>query len=175
MKKKKIIAFIGVFLLFTTVLCFACNICASGALTEDCNYSKSKASLFQEAINEFGATFPEQSVNLWAKGVKERNGALQYAVMDEKLKSKFSNYLEKNRPSWVTGGSSPWIETYEIKLNKVDTFTYKAEVVFSLATSAGSLGSYPAYLQIVKQSNYWMIKDIQMDEKLRQYLNYPKL
>ncbi|OPZ94999.1 MAG: hypothetical protein BWY74_00123 [Firmicutes bacterium ADurb.Bin419] len=174
MKKKKVIAFIGVFLIFTAALCFACNIFASGAAKGDCNYSKSKASRFQEAINEFGAISPEQSVNLWAKGVRERNGALQYAVMDEKLKLKFSNYLDKNRPSWVTGGSSPWIETYEIKLNKVDTSTYKVEVIFSLATSAGSLGSYPAYLQIVKQGNYWMIKDIQMDEKLRQYLNYPK-
>lgn len=174
MKKNRALAIIRVFLILTTV-CFFFKTSAFGETIEDYNYSKSKASQFQDAINEFGAVSPEQSATLWAKGVKERNGALQYAVMDKKLKQKFSSNLDENRPSWVTGGSSPWVTSYQIKVNKVDISTYKAEVIFDLATSVGNLGSYPVSLQIVKQGSYWVIQYIGMDEKLRQYLDYPKL
>ena len=62
---------------------------------------------------QFGmALAPEEpgSVNSWAKGVKTRNGALQYAVMSPELERNITMSFQ----GWSTGVSSPWADSYEI-------------------------------------------------------------
>lgn len=55
---------------------------------------------------------PEEVANTWARGVMSRNGALQYAVLSDNLKSKYKPDFEVW--GWWTGSSSPWIDSYHI-------------------------------------------------------------
>ncbi len=93
--------------------------------------------LLQEAL---APTTPKEAMEKWAQGVKERNGALQYAVLSPELKEQsFSDYESFG---WVTGTSSPWVEHYEItKETKVGENAWEYEVRFELATSTGPAGS----------------------------------
>lgn len=59
---------------------------------------------------------PREAVEKWAEGVKERNGALQYAVLSPELKEQ--NLSGYESWGWVTGASSPWIEHYIIILQE---------------------------------------------------------
>lgn len=173
-KKFQIIICFTIIIVLLTGCSF--HIFAAGRNQEEIASLKGRLSLFQKALDEFGAISPEQAANLWAKGVKNRNGALQYAVMDNKLKEKFSNILEKERQSWVTGGSSPWVETYKIfSSEKKDETTYEIIVRFKMMTSYADMGSYNANLLIEKEDNYWGIKNIEMESLLKKYLRYPDL
>jgi len=69
--------------------------CASKAASanDECAMANAKAELFQRAIDEFGALTPDDAALLWGKGVKERNGALQYAVMSNELKKLYKEHL----------------------------------------------------------------------------------
>ena len=65
--------------------------------------------LLQSALT---AKTPEQAVEMWAEGVKTRNGALQYAILSKHLKELRHESFEA--VNWVTGTSSPWLERYKI-------------------------------------------------------------
>ena len=129
--------------------------------------ANAKVELFQRAIDEFGTLTPDEAALLWSKGVKERNGALQYAVMSDELKKVYKEHLDKNYPAWVTGFSSPWVEKYEIiESKKVSKGEYLVTMKFSLATSTGSAGKYLANLSIINEGQYWMINNVAADEIL---------
>ncbi|HCL51106.1 MAG TPA: hypothetical protein DHW76_08935 [Clostridiaceae bacterium] len=55
---------------------------------------------------------PKEAADTLAKGVMSRNGALQYAVLCDNLKSKYKADFEAF--DWWTGASSPWIDSYQI-------------------------------------------------------------
>jgi hypothetical protein len=132
---------------------------------DECAMANAKAELFQRAINEFGALTPDDAALLWGKGVKERNGALQYAVMSDELKALYKEHLDKNYPAWVTGFSSPWVEKYEIiESKRVSKGEYLVTMQFSLATSAGSEGKYLVNLSVINEGRYWMINNVAADE-----------
>ena len=44
--------------------------------------------LFKSALDELGATSPEQVAKIWAKGEEMRSGIFHYAVACDELKSK---------------------------------------------------------------------------------------
>lgn len=72
----------------------------------------------------------------WAEAIKTRNGAWQYAIMDEKLRSEYLEQFEAT--NWVTGFSSPWVERYRVirqSVDEQDNVTYKVE--FDWYTSDG--------------------------------------
>lgn len=123
------------------------------------NILKGVVNLFKESINEFGATSPEDAVNIWAKGVKTRNGALQYSVLSKSLKTKMEKSL--NNTSWITGASSPWIESYKItEYKKINYITYKAVINFHLMTDRLDAGYVNAELIIEKSGKHWVISKI---------------
>lgn len=104
-------------------------------------------------------TKPEETALLWAKAVKMRNGALQYALFTPKLKQKHKQALEQSH--WVTGISSPWVESYKIisqKENKDKTIEVTVEL--ALATSTGSAGKEVAKLTLVQEGEQWFIKEL---------------
>lgn len=132
---------------------------------EDCAMANTKAGLFQKAIGEFGALTPEEAALLWGKGVQERNGALQYAVMSDELKKVYKEAMDQNSPSWVTGVSSPWVEKFEIiESKKTSKEEYQITLQFSLATAAGSEGKHLTKLYIYKEGQYWAINNVEADE-----------
>ena len=144
---------------------------------EACTEANAKAELLQRALNEFGALTPENAALLWGKGVKERNGALQYAVMSDELKKVYKENLDKNYPAWVTGFSSPWVDKFEIIENKrVSKGEYEVVMQFSLATSAGSEGKHLAKLSIFNEGKFWVINHVAADELMLDLsaLNFPK-
>ncbi|MCX7708639.1 MAG: copper amine oxidase N-terminal domain-containing protein [Clostridia bacterium] len=109
---------------------------------------------------------PEEAVSLWAKGVKTRNGALQYAVYSEKLKGR--SFAELSQRSWCTGASSPWIEKIEtVSKNKIDEKICKFELVFYFASSVGpsSIGRCPVTVKL--ENEHWYIDSIDDDTALQ--------
>lgn len=115
--------------------------------------------LFKKAINELGACSPENAIELWAEGIKTRNGALQYSVLNRDLKFKLERCL--NNTSWITGNSSPWVENYKIiKSKKIDSITYKAIISFHLVGDKLDAGYVDAILTIEKKGKFWVITNI---------------
>lgn len=94
-----------------------------------------------------------QAAESWAKAVKGRDGKAQYDLMTPELqKSVHDEFAGLN---WVTGTSSPWVETYAVQ--KSDT---GAQVVFDYAASTGPAGSYRQDLTFQEQDGAVKISGI---------------
>lgn len=118
--------------------------------------------LFEKFTEYYNPNSPDEVVELWAKGVQERNGIFQYAALNKGLKEKFKAMAEE-RGSWVTGFSSPWVESYKITKEKVNQSTWEYKIVFKATTSAPETYTWHATLIISKEENKWRIIDIQKD------------
>lgn len=133
----------------------------------DVNANINKTMLLQEAMKEFGAHSPMEAAEIWAKGVKTRNGVLQYAVMDTKLKKTFGNGLDQERSSWTTGFSSPWVKKYKVvKRRGAGWGRSLITVEFHLASSTGEEGSGHADLLISREGRFWVIRRIERSPNL---------
>lgn len=127
----------------------------------------------KQATNYVGVCKAEDAVNVWANGLKLRNGAMQYITMTELLKVKYEEELDKNFPNWVTGMSSPWIDSYKItKTEKSNDNTYIYYIIFSTATSTGPSGNYNAKITVIKDDSFWRISNINIDKELYPYTGY---
>ncbi|MBY0120537.1 hypothetical protein [Bacillus sp. S/N-304-OC-R1] len=105
------------------------------------------------------STNPDLTVETWANAVKLRNGALQYALLTKDAKASVKELFEKYH--WVTGVSSPWVESSKViskKENNDKTIQYVVE--FRLATSTGYGGKDYAALTLVKMGDQWFINTI---------------
>ncbi len=89
----------------------------------------------------------------WAEAVKNRDGKAQYALMTKDLQE--SVYDEFSGLNWVTGTSSPWVESYTIQATDSG-----AKVSFRLATSTGSAGSCSRNLSFSKEAGILKISHI---------------
>ncbi|ATW24689.1 hypothetical protein [Candidatus Formimonas warabiya] len=61
----------------------------------------------------------------WAEGLKQRDGRLRYDDMTPALQKEFKAYQQEisgNANNWVIGGSSPWVESYEIDVQGMSAF-----------------------------------------------------
>ncbi len=125
----------------------------------DCTLLETAFKLFKNTLDEFGAISAEDAANLWAKGVKNRNGALQYSVLNTTLKLNMERCLQNT--SWVTGVSSPWVEDYKItKVKKVSLVSYEITVKFHMVASKQDFGYITSILFINKKEKYWLIYQI---------------
>ncbi|HAA25506.1 MAG TPA: hypothetical protein DCE11_05225, partial [Ruminiclostridium sp.] len=80
---------------------------------------------------DLGLEEPYATVKTWAEGVKTRDGKLQYSIMSQNLKDEY--YPIFDALGWVTGVSSPWVESYEIAETHMpgdDSYRYKVSVSF---------------------------------------------
>ncbi|MGI5880574.1 MAG: hypothetical protein ACOX6L_08275 [Syntrophomonadaceae bacterium] len=94
----------------------------------------------------------------WAEAIKTRNGAWQYALMDENLRAKHLEEFEAQ--NWVTGFSSPWVEKYRVSRESEDEkgdVTFKVE--FDWYTSSGYAYSNTGTLTVSKvpDQDKWLI------------------
>lgn len=142
------------------------------ALGADVNWSESTRSVdintpelasLQRQVNllqnALSPATPKEAVEKWAKGVKERNGALQYAVLSPQFKElRLSVYESCN---WVTGTSSPWIERYEItKETQTADTAWEYQVSYEYATSTGPTGSGEQKIVVKQYEKAWYITQI---------------
>jgi len=99
------------------------------------------------------------AVTTWAEAVKTRNGALEFAVMSPELREeKYSYFAELN---WVTGTSSPWVESFRInEIYKSDEL-YRYEVILDYADSTGSVYTEKQFVTVEKFEDNWFVSSIE--------------
>ena len=89
---------------------------------------------------------PQHAVETWARGVRTRNGALQFAILSPSMRHAHeSAFVAAN---WVTGGSSPWVDRYQIMSKKQQGETWLFEIEYHLMTSSGSFGTETQQLAV---------------------------
>jgi hypothetical protein len=129
-----------------------------------------RLALLQEAVSYLGVCSPEEAVALWVRGLMERNAAMQFSVMSEKLKQRYMEKLEQSAPGWVTGVSSPWVSGYritDISETAEGLKLYSLEI--QTETSTGPAQSYLAVLVLNQEGSYWRIAALSLDEELGAY------
>ncbi|MPM81669.1 hypothetical protein SDC9_128726 [bioreactor metagenome] len=99
------------------------------------------------------------AINSYAEAVKMRNGAWQYAIMSPELKKE--NYEGFVSFNWVTGTSSPWIESYEIKEQYKSNRTFRYEVDFTCTDSTNSKFTQKVYVTMKEFDGTWLVSAIE--------------
>ena len=122
---------------------------------------KAQIYLFDKALNEFGAISPEQAVDIWVKGFKNRNGVMQYSVLCDDLKKDWIKRIgDPTNSFWIIGGSSPWLGDYTVIKSKKINSSFEITIKLHWVAS----GNYNEYeektLTIINSKNKWCIKNI---------------
>jgi hypothetical protein len=89
-----------------------------------------------------------EAAQTWAKGIKTRNGALQFAVLSPELRSKME--ADYGKLNWVTGASSPWVESYKITRQVQQGGGWEFEIQYQMMTSTGSAGTQTDRIRVNK-------------------------
>lgn len=132
-----------------------------------------RSELLMEAMNNVGVCKPEQAAEIWANGLMMRSAAMQYSAMSRDLKKEYAKQLEETFPNWVTGVSSPWVESYKIR--KVETPNENRRIIYltiSTLTSTGPAGDYHAELTVDREDEFWRISKIKADKEFRVYTGF---
>ncbi|NLZ92922.1 MAG: hypothetical protein GX922_02715 [Firmicutes bacterium] len=124
--------------------------------------SKGQIYLFQQVLDEFGATSPEQAAQLWGKGMLYRNGVFHYVVAAEKLRKELIAAWGRPEESyWNIGTSSPWLDSFEIVDTKIlSKQKQKVIIKYFWRSSTGPVDPTTAALTIVKAGEYWQVTDV---------------
>lgn len=129
--------------------------------------------LLKDAMNYVGVDSPEKAVEVWSKGLMRRSAAIQYSVMTKELKDIYEKNLKESFANWVTGMSSPWVESYEIiNEKKVSDKTQRFEVKYNTATSAGVSTPFTIVLEVVNDNDFWHISKVNGDETSTAYTGF---
>jgi len=120
------------------------------------NAMKQRAELLERLIE--GVT-PEQTAKTYAEAVRTRNGAAQYAMLSPELKKqKYESYESMN---WVTGVSSPWVESYEVvSASRLQSGAYRYEVKYNYMASTGPAGNATEVLFVSTHQDRYFIFEI---------------
>ncbi|MCI1964616.1 MAG: hypothetical protein LKJ17_00545 [Oscillospiraceae bacterium] len=127
--------------------------------------------LLLRAMNQLGACTPQAAIQVWVEGMESRNGAMQYSVMGSGLKKEYLNQVEQYNQYWVTGMSSPQIDSYKIiKTEQKNEHCCVFTLTLFTGMSFGPTGDYNAVLTITKDGDYWRITEISADKGLYPYM-----
>ncbi len=95
------------------------------------------------------------AIEMYAKSIKERNGAIQFGLMDKD--NRMANYTNLNDLNFVTGVSSPWVDSYEILSTGDNTF----KITFHLKTSdPKDVITMTSDIQLVEDGTTFRIKNL---------------
>ncbi|MBK1811815.1 hypothetical protein JHL18_14435 [Clostridium sp. YIM B02505] len=124
--------------------------------------TKAQVYLFKQALDEFGATSPEQVISIWTKTEKTRNGVYHYSVACKELKTKIIENLGNPKDTyWIYGVSSPWLDRYEvISKNKISDTEYMVKLKFFWSTSSGPFNTTENTLSIIKDGDTWCVNKV---------------
>lgn len=137
---------------------------ASGApLVDDPKYNllqrRAQVTYFAQALGEFGASSPQEAVRLWVRGDQTRNGVYKYAVAGPEEKKRLESKWGKPEDSfYIIGGSSPWLERYEVtRLQKSRDGSYRATVRYYWTSSAGPSAPTQEELTLISCGGKWCV------------------
>lgn len=108
-------------------------------------------------------TSAKEAALSWGKAVKNRNGALQYAILSPELQEKYRGYYQNS--NWVTGVSSPGVESFDIIDAKESDNTGEFTISYKLITSTGSAGSCFDRITTQRLNNGWHITKLNSHDK----------
>ncbi len=177
-KKRLVATFIGLFVLIAVVIngigyVLDLKYVSVFAAARQIDKYQVRSELLMDAMEDVGVCCAEDAANVWASGLKKRSAALQYSVMTTELKKVYAKQLDSVFPNWVTGVSSPWVDSYKItKTEKVNENTYIFNILFSTKTSTGPAGDYSAILTVIKEDGFWRVTKIDADKQLYAYTGY---
>lgn len=132
-----------------------------------------RSDLLIDAMDYVGVCNPQDAATVWSNGLKMRSAAMQYSVMTKDLKTEYKKQLETSFPNWVTGISSPWVDSFKINETvKINENCFEFHIQFITKTSTGPAGNYNAKLTVIKDNNFWRISKILMDNELYPYTGF---
>lgn len=150
-----------------------CRYISVAAAVEQAGKYEVRNELLMRAMDYVGACSPEAAVQVWVEGMKHRNGAIQYSVMGPELKKEYLTRLEQYNPYWVTGMSSPWVDSCQITdKTQTESMQYVFQLSFSTMTSGGPAETYHAEVTVNRQDDFWQITKIEADQGLYPYMGY---
>ncbi|QMT59079.1 hypothetical protein [Legionella sp. PC997] len=106
---------------------------SASSMTEQVSQSQSDAARISMLEKALAPQKLDEVATLFAKANKERNAAVQFMLFSEQLKNKFNDRW----PYWVSGVSSPWITSYEIKKIAQSKSSWKFRITYQWATADG--------------------------------------
>lgn len=107
----------------------------------------------------YASRTPQEAAQTWAEAVKNRNGAVQFAVLSPELKEQTREHYE--RIHWVTGISSPWVERFQIADEReAGEHRWEFDLEFQMKTSTGSAGLATARLTAEQIEGTWYITQV---------------
>ncbi|USK32550.1 hypothetical protein LIT25_18380 [Bacillus sp. F19] len=109
---------------------------------------------------------PKQALQLWILGVKNRSGAVQYAMLSPSLRQKTRKQFEQR--SWGTGQSSPWVDNFRIvKAKKINDAKMQYTISYDLLTSYANFSKGQKVITIERNPEpyrtNWLITEISTD------------
>ncbi|PUA36980.1 hypothetical protein C8Z91_22855 [Paenibacillus elgii] len=123
---------------------------------EDADAMKERVALLEEAV---AADSPKEAVQTFAKGLKNRNGALQYAVMSKKMREEIGNEYAANR--WQTGSSSPWYASITANEGvQNDDGTWLFELHGVLTDSTNQQEDWRFSFKALKENSRWVVEEL---------------
>lgn len=154
---------------------FNCKYISVAAAVVQADKYEVRSDLLMHAMDYVGVCTSDAAIQVWVEGMKSRNGAMQYSVMDAKLKKEYVKQLEQYNQYWVTGMSSPWIYSYKITgKTKIGSAQYRYQLLLSTITSAGPAGDYKAEVVVDQNGDFWQITKITADKELYAYMGIPQ-
>jgi hypothetical protein len=120
-------------------------------------YGKEGAGNFETAAALVEKPLTEDAcAEMYADGVKRRDGVVQYALYSDALRE--ASYAGLAESAFSTGVSSPWVESYEAE--RVGEHTY--QIIKHMKTSApGTLPDEVVTLTLARDGEYWEIEAIE--------------
>ena len=165
-----VVCFVIVTVLNAVGYFFNCKyICVVAAVAQADKYEV-RNDLLLQAMDHVGVCTADAAVQVWVDGMRNRNGAMQYSVMSPNLKKEYLSQLEKYNQYWVTGVSSPWVESYKITKTQIGDTQSVFQLTIFTATSAGPAEDLHAEVTVDRQDDFWLITKIAADEGLKPYM-----
>lgn len=150
-----------------TALLIAGFISESGFSQNTASVSASDAARIHMLEKALAPKSPNKLASLFAKANKDRNGAVQFMLFSDALKTKYKDYWM----NWVSGASSPWIRSYKINQSASKDNQWTFTITYQRATSTGPFDTLIQTLVIqpnseeVNASQDYLITQLKEEQK----------
>jgi hypothetical protein len=130
-------------------------------------FSEETPTLVESQLTSFmsglRADNPKQAVELWILGMKNRSGAVQFAMLSLELQKQTKKQFEQRH--WGTGQSSPWVNHFRfVKVKELSDTKQEFTVTYDVVTSYAKVGSGQKVIVVEKNSELgstnWFITKI---------------